>query len=277
MRIVILASSIYSETSCAMAVRLAEVGYIPVGALALASVNSAILLRKFAQWGPREAVRYAYSKLIPQTSAAQGRIQNKYLKPWLQRGYHCFRNMREIGKFYRFPVAVCRDQNAAASVARLRTWAPELVVFTGGNILREAVLGVARLGVLNVHLGLLPEVRGMSSPEWSLLSNVPVGVTIHSMDGGIDTGPILRRLEFPDAKRCRSLAELRHRLIAYGIEQIGNIISDLDRGLYAPTPQPDQDIDNQFFVMHEWLQARAAGLLTAATPGAAHEQAHEQA
>ena len=271
MRIVILASSVYSETSCAMAVRLAEVGYIPVGGLALSSLNRATLLRKFAQWGPREALRYARSKLIPQTGTAPGRMQNKLLEPWLKAGEQRFRNLKEVARFYRFPVAVCRDQNAAASVSRLRVWAPDLIVFTGGNILRKAVLSVARLGVLNLHLGLLPEIRGMSSPEWSLLSNVPVGVTIHSMDEGIDTGPILRRLEFPDAKQCRSRAELRNRLIAFGVEQIGNVISDLDRGLLAPTPQPDQDVDTQCFVMHEWLQARADGLLTGRLTRATHE------
>ena len=39
MRIVILASSVYSETGCAMAVRMAELGYIPVGALALSTLE----------------------------------------------------------------------------------------------------------------------------------------------------------------------------------------------------------------------------------------------
>ena len=39
MRIVILSSSLYSETACAMAVRMAQLGEIPVGALTLASLN----------------------------------------------------------------------------------------------------------------------------------------------------------------------------------------------------------------------------------------------
>ncbi len=51
-----------------------------------------------------------------------------------------------------------------------------------------------RLGILNVHLGLLPEVRGMSSPEWSLLQGVPLGITFHYMDAGIDTGPVLQEI-----------------------------------------------------------------------------------
>ena len=124
------------------------------------------------------------------------------------------------GAFYGFPVAVCNDQNAPDSIARLREWSPDLIIFAGGNILRKQLLEVPRLGVLNVHLGLLPEIRGMSSPEWSLLNQIPVGITIHYVDAGIDTGPILQRCEFPDAARCESLSDLRNRLIAFGVEKI---------------------------------------------------------
>jgi methionyl-tRNA formyltransferase len=104
---------------------------------------------------------------------------------------------------------------------------------------------------------MLPEIRGMSAPEWSLLKNVPVGVTIHFIDSGIDTGPILQKFELPDATNGESLGDLRNRLIAFGIEKMAEVISELSPGL-SPTPQSSLDHDNQHFVMHEWLQARAA-------------------
>ena len=127
---------------------------------------------------------------------------------------------------------------------------------------RRQLLETPRLGVLNVHLGLLPEIRGMSSPEWSLLKDVPVGVTVHFMDSGIDTGPVLRRYEFPDLERCESLSDLRHRLIAFGVEKAGEVVAGLDRGTIVAKPQSELDRDHQFFVMHEWLQARAADRLS---------------
>jgi methionyl-tRNA formyltransferase len=105
---------------------------------------------------------------------------------------------------------------------------------------------------------LLPEIRGMSSPEWSLLNEIPIGITIHYIDAGIDTGPILRRYEFPEAARCESLNDLRNRLIAFGVEKLAEIVAGLDQGTISATPQSDLDRDNQFFVMHEWLQARSA-------------------
>jgi methionyl-tRNA formyltransferase len=70
----------------------------------------------------------------------------------------------------------------------------------------------------------------MSTPEWSLLNNVPVGITIHYVDAGIDTGPILQRWEFPDAAQCDSLSDLRNRLIAFGVEKVSEVVSGLDLG-----------------------------------------------
>ncbi len=257
MRIVVLCSSVYSETGCAMAVRMAKLGCVPVGALALSTLDSGTLLRKLGQWGAQDVIRYVRAKLIP-SGDGQARARNAHLQPLLQHGDTIFRSLREVAKFYGFPLAVCRDQNAPDSIARLREWSPDLIIFAGGNILRKQLLQVPRLGVLNVHLGWLPEVRGMSTPEWSLLNRVPVGVTIHYVDAGIDTGPILERCEFPDAARCESLSDLRNRLIAFGVEKVAEVVAGLDRGTISATPQSDLDADRQFFVMHEWLQARAA-------------------
>ncbi len=260
MRIVVLSSSAYSETACATAVRVAELGHVPVGVLALSALDRGTLLRKLRQWGVRGFTRYARTKLSPLNGDVAADLRNPYLRPLLKResGKGVFRSLHEVAAFYRFPVATCADQNTRESIARLKEWSPDIILFAGGNILRKPLLEVPHRAVLNVHLGLLPEVRGMSSPEWSLLKNIPVGITIHYMDDGIDTGPILKRYEFSETAACESLTDLRDRLIAFGIEKIAEVVSALDRGTISAIPQPDLDCDPQFFVMHEWLQQRAA-------------------
>ncbi len=257
MRIVVLCSSVYSETACAMTVRLAQSGCAPVGAITLSTLDPGTILRKLGQWGVRDVARYATAKLLPQKAASRDSLRNPYLKPLLTNRKQPVRNLREIAREYDFPIVTCRHQNAPSSVAQLKASSPDLIIFTGGNILRTQLLDVPRLGVLNMHLGLLPQIRGMSSPEWSLLKDIPVGVTVHYIDSGIDTGPILQRCEFPDASQCDSLADLRNRLIAFGIERVAEVVLALDRGSLAASPQSELDRDNQFFVMHEWLQARA--------------------
>lgn len=265
MRVVILCSSPYSETGCAVAAHLAQVGYAPVGALSLPSWDRKTLLRKVGQWGLRDSLRYAAAKLAPGKSADSQQTRNPYLDKALRHGDGLFRSLREVARYYKFPVMTCADQNSSPAIAQLKEWSPDLAIFTGGNILRDETLKVPRLGVLNSHLALLPEIRGMSSPEWSLLCGVPLGITIHFMDSGIDTGPILLRRDFAGSADCDSLTDLRNRMIAQGIELITEAVAALDRSTIAAVPQPDRDKnrdnDHQFFVMHDRLKAVAASRL----------------
>ena len=258
MRVVILCSSPYSETSCAVAARLAQLGYVPVGALTLPSWDRRTLLRKVGQWGLHDSLQYAVAKLSPRKATIQKQIRNPYLESALRHGDRVFRSVREVARTYRFPVVTCSDQNSPRAVAQLGQWSPDLAIFTGGNILRDQALNVPRLGILNAHLALVPEIRGMSGPEWSLLCGVPLGITIHFMDSGIDTGPILLRREFAGADGCDSLADVRNKMIAEGIELIAEAVAGLDRGTIPAVPQADREKDRQFFVTHEQLQAVAA-------------------
>ncbi len=262
MRIVVLCSSPYSETGCAMAARLAQLGHTPVGANTLPSWDRKTLLRKLGQWGLGESARYAWSKLRPRGNAGTQQTRNPYLEAALRDGEKVFRNLHQVAHTYGFPVMVCADQNSARSIEQLKCWSPDLCVFTGGDILRDSLLSVPRLGVLNAHLALLPEIRGMSSPEWSLLQGVPLGITIHYIDRGIDTGPILVRREFPDGNQFESLTELRNRMIACSIEMTVEAVTLIARGSIEAVPQAERDRDNQYFVMHEALKAQALRRLT---------------
>jgi len=257
MRVAILGSSPYSETGCAAAARLAQLGMVPVGALTLPSWDRRTLLRKVGQWGWRESLRYARAKLVPGAGVETSRIRNPYLEKSLRQGDSVWRNLHAVGEHYGFPVVTCSDQNSAHAISEIKRWSPDILVFTGGNILREEVLRVPRVGILNAHLALLPEFRGMSSPEWSLLCDVPLGITIHFMDSGVDTGPIVLRREFTATEGVESLTDLRNRMIAEGIELLAEAIAGLDCGTLAPMPQRDREKDSQYFVMHESLKAAA--------------------
>jgi folate-dependent phosphoribosylglycinamide formyltransferase PurN len=258
MRVAILCSSPFSETGCAVAARLAQAGYTPVGALTLPSWDRSTLVRKVGQWGLRDSIRYAAAKLAPSKATAEQGVRNPFLEKVLRHEGRVFRSLHEVARHYRFPVVTCGDQNSSSAVTQLGQWSPDLAIFAGGNILHEELLKVPRLGVLNSHLALLPEIRGMSSPEWSLLCGVPLGVTIHFMDRGIDTGSILLRRESAVGEGCDSLVNLRNKMIADGIELLVEAVSGLNRGTISAVPQPGREENRQFFVMHEQLKAMAA-------------------
>jgi methionyl-tRNA formyltransferase len=59
------------------------------------------------------------------------------------------------------------------------------------HILSEKVITTTRAQMLNLHLSFLPWNRGSHPNFWSFWDNTPSGVTIHKIDSGIDTGPIL--------------------------------------------------------------------------------------
>lgn len=76
---------------------------------------------------------------------------------------------------------------------------PEIVlVATFSFRIPEEVLSLPVFGFLNLHFGLLPEMRGPDPVFESIRQQKnKAGATIHVMDGSFDTGPIVKREEFP--------------------------------------------------------------------------------
>jgi folate-dependent phosphoribosylglycinamide formyltransferase PurN len=83
--------------------------------------------------------------------------------------------------------------SAAAEVERMAALRPDVVLVFGTGILREPFLSVFEGRIINIHLGLSPYYRGAGTNFWPLVNREPeyVGATIHYIDAGIDTGPIL--------------------------------------------------------------------------------------
>ncbi len=90
----------------------------------------------------------------------------------------------------------------------------QLVVLAGYmELVGESFLSRFPGAVINVHPSLLPAFPGLRAIEQALDYGVKVfGVTVHFVDSGVDSGPVIlqRAIELPDARRPdRVLAELR--------------------------------------------------------------------
>ena len=86
--------------------------------------------------------------------------------------------------------------NSAEGIARLALLEPDLVVSVRyRRILKEQVLRLPRLGVINLHSGLLPQYKGVMATFWAMLeASSTIGSTLHFIDdGSIDTGRIIGR------------------------------------------------------------------------------------
>lgn len=82
---------------------------------------------------------------------------------------------------------------------RLAQLAPDLIfVWSYPMILPREVIEIPRLGCVNLHMGLLPQYRGVNGLKWALLNGESeTGVTLHYMDEGVDTGDMIARASFP--------------------------------------------------------------------------------
>ena len=72
-----------------------------------------------------------------------------------------------------------------------------MVVAAYGLLLPSTILRTPRLGCINIHPSLLPRFRGAAPIQRTIYAgDVKTGVTIMQMEEGLDTGPILLKLEY---------------------------------------------------------------------------------
>lgn len=132
-------------------------------------------------------------------------------------------------------------------ISEIRALEPDLsVVAAYGHILSDEVLAVPRLGSINVHASLLPELRGAAPVNWAIIrGHSHSGVTIMRMVGELDAGPILYRVAtpLPDDIRAGELYAMLSEMGAIGlIEALAQMEAGAiteaeqihDRATYAP-------------------------------------------
>lgn len=129
--------------------------------------------------------------------------------------------------------------NDAASVDKIRSWAPDVgVVLAYGQILRQPLLDVPALGCINVHTSLLPAYRGAAPIQRAIANgDMETGVTIMQMDAGMDSGPILAQARVPIGE-TQTAASLQAKLGAVGAAALRDVLADLAAGRLQPRPQP---------------------------------------
>jgi methionyl-tRNA formyltransferase len=118
------------------------------------------------------------------------------------------------------------DANAPECERLLKALAPDLLVLGPSRILRPHILSIPRVGVLNSHPGLLPDYRGLDVIPWAIYNGDPLGVTIHFVDPGIDTGDVVAQRRF-EVRPGDTLASLRRKADAIMGELMAEVVSEL--------------------------------------------------
>ena len=89
----------------------------------------------------------------------------------------------------------------------------------------------------NIHFSLLPKYKGVYTSIWPLLNDESVsGVTLHKIDGGIDTGPIIDQceIEIYESDRAR---DLYSKYLATSFELFRSKFDEMVTGKLCAKPQ----------------------------------------
>jgi methionyl-tRNA formyltransferase len=90
----------------------------------------------------------------------------------------------------------------------------DLVVSYGyRHILKGEILSHLSAPIVNLHISYLPWNRGAHPNFWSFFDGTPSGVSIHLIDKGIDTGPVIfqKYVNFDDGEK--TFSQTYNRLI----------------------------------------------------------------
>jgi len=126
----------------------------------------------------------------------------------------------------------------------------DLIIYSGGGILRKKIIESTKKGVINAHSGYLPFFRGMNVIEWALLYNKRPQTSIHFIDSGIDTGKIILRENIPFNN---NLYTLRGNATVHNVNLIVKVISNIDNYTKNAISQNKED-GKQFFLMNDYLK-----------------------
>ena len=133
-------------------------------------------------------------------------------------------------------VTIVDDLFSKESRQTLKSRDLDYIINGGAGLFDEHYLSLALKCFLNVHPGLLPDFRGLDPVLWALYEKKPIGVTIHQIDNGIDTGDVLISSQLPKQSGYKSLYELRIECMRYGINQLISFLNSPNS--FKPKKQP---------------------------------------
>lgn len=137
----------------------------------------------------------------------------------------------KLAKINKIDIIKVSDVNNESVSEKLIKKRPDLIVSVFFNqILDEKIIGIPKKGSINVHPGFLPKYRGISPIFWSLLNEEKfIWVSIHTIDRGIDSGPILKRIKIY-VEKADSEDSLYWKCAIVGSKALIDVIKRIKKG-----------------------------------------------
>ena len=71
----------------------------------------------------------------------------------------------------------------------------DLGIILGARILKDYIINAFKIGVINMHPGMLPHNRGLDNLKWAILKRYKQGVSVHLISKEIDQGNMIVQRE----------------------------------------------------------------------------------
>lgn len=160
-------------------------------------------------------------------------------------------DIRSLAKNYDIP---CIPVDSFSEVIDLKKNENDnLCLFTGGGLITADVIDYFSLGIINIHMGPLPQYKGMDVVEAPILDGAfdSLSLTAHLMQPSLDSGPIISKINF-SSDEYESLAELRNEMGAMmpiiAVESIISILSNEN------CLQEQKSLGKQYYFIHTRLR-----------------------
>ncbi len=123
------------------------------------------------------------------------------------------------------PVVEADDINADEHADEIKALNPDvLLVIDFGQKIGRPVRSAARLGAINLHGSLLPELRGAAPVHWAIIRGYKkTGVSVIELADRMDAGAVFLRSQ-TDIRPDEPADELRRRLAEMGVEAIAETL-----------------------------------------------------
>lgn len=123
----------------------------------------------------------------------------------------------------------------------LKEVGPDLIITMAyGKFIPDDILKLPSLDCINVHASLLPKYRGAAPIHWAVINGEKeTGLTIMSMNSGMDTGDILTQLKIPIGFEDTT-GDVHDRLAEEAPSLLLETIRKLETGKITPLKQNDK-------------------------------------
>jgi len=125
----------------------------------------------------------------------------------------------------------------------------------GARIIKENIISIPKIGILNAHPGLLPKYRGVDVILWSIYNGDDIGVTIHFIDKGVDTGTICRK-KIIEIEKNDSIKTIREKAINISAELMVKVVKEIIQNKEIKTIDNKKEDGKQYYKMNKALMEK---------------------